>query len=228
MPYSDNAFRDYSALLTDHTPPAIADAIREHNRLRRILFDATSTRDNLATRGPEAHDADLNAAADAITKGNSRAVTATPNRERLDSELRAAERTVEAAALAVSRAYEALNAALSAHAQPWLSDIARETEEARARLREVLSEVPGLLARLDVLAARAAFVADPGDRKAFRNLTPRAAFVNLAGTQYAASTLLDVVREYREQTTPPPTLTLSVPRRVVRSDRGAIEGGIEC
>ncbi len=208
-------------------PPAIAEAIREHNRLRRILSDATSTRDNLATRGPEADEADLNAAADAITKGNRRAVTATPHRERLNSELRAAERTVEAAALAVSRAYDALSAALSAHAEPWLSDIARETEEARTRLRDVLSEVPGLLSRLDVLGALAAFVSDPADRKAFRNLTPRAAYVILAGTQYAASTLLDVVREYREAATPPPTLTLSVPTRVVRSDRGAIQGGVE-
>ncbi len=224
---SDNAYRSYSALLTTDTPAPVAEAIREHDRLLNILFVATADRDAIRRRGPAADDADLNAAADAITKGNTRAVTATPNRERLDADLRAAERTVDAAGLAVRRAYEALRAALSDHGDEWEADLARDYEEARTRLRAALADIPPLMARLDILAARTAFVSDPDNRKAFVNLTPRSAVVVMNGRQYPAKALLDVLADYREQTTPPPSLTLSVPRRVVRSDRGAIEGGIE-
>ncbi len=83
------------------------------------------------------------------------------------------------------------------------------------------------MARLDVLAARSAFVTDPDDRKAFTNLTPRSAVVVLDGRQYPARALLDILADYREDTAPPPSLTLSIPRREMRSDRGAIEGGLD-
>ncbi len=142
LSYEDKG-RDFSALVTEDAPAEVVAALTEYDRLRLAYSEAGVALRDLQARRPAAEAADLEAGADALTRGVKD--PGTRNADRLEREVADADRRVNVTALAMERAFRVLSDAMAANVSDWRARIAEERSGVENDLADALEAVSGAL-----------------------------------------------------------------------------------